>query len=234
MSDYLWDKTGEPDADVEQLENLLGALKYQTRPLEIPADAMPKAKASMRPTTMFFSRPRLAIAASLLLTLLAATWFVTRQGEPPQNQIATGNKGSETVESKQSEKAIVTNVTNDQNGNNASANNASANNASRDDVVAPKPQENRARIFTASAPRVQRATRGLVAKRQKLRPRIEEIIPAPRESVAASSGMRWQVEEPLTPQQREATEQLMLALRVASAKFNYAQREMQEIGRAGK
>jgi len=38
----------------------------------------------------------------------------------------------------------------------------------------------------------------------------------------------------LTPQQREATEKLMLALQVASAKFNYAQREMREIGRAGK
>ncbi|HEY0099577.1 MAG TPA: hypothetical protein VGB76_11565, partial [Pyrinomonadaceae bacterium] len=69
MSDYLWDKTGEPDADAEQLENLLGTLKYQPRPLEIPASAMPTAKA--RPATMIFSRPRLAIAASLLLMLLA-------------------------------------------------------------------------------------------------------------------------------------------------------------------
>ena len=37
MSDYLWDKTGEPDEDAEQLEQLLGTLKYQPRPLEIPA-----------------------------------------------------------------------------------------------------------------------------------------------------------------------------------------------------
>ena len=46
--------------------------------------------------------------------------------------------------------------------------------------------------------------------------------------------MRWEVEQPLTPQQREATEKLMLALQVASAKFNYAQREVREMGRAGK
>jgi hypothetical protein len=46
--------------------------------------------------------------------------------------------------------------------------------------------------------------------------------------------MRWQVGQPLTPQQREATEQLMLALSMTSAKLNYAQREMLEIGRAGK
>ena len=57
--------------------------------------------------------------------------------------------------------------------------------------------------------------------------------PAPREEIV-SGDMRWQVEQPMTPQQREATEQLMLALRLASAKLNYAQREMIEIGRAGK
>lgn len=33
MSDYLWDKTGEPEEDVAQLENLLGALKHRPRPL---------------------------------------------------------------------------------------------------------------------------------------------------------------------------------------------------------
>jgi hypothetical protein len=63
---------------------------------------------------------------------------------------------------------------------------------------------------------------------------LEENAPAPQEYIAAIGGMRWEVEQPLTPQQREATEQLMLALQVASSKFNYAQREMQEMGRAGK
>ncbi|HEX8422744.1 MAG TPA: hypothetical protein VF634_04995 [Pyrinomonadaceae bacterium] len=227
MSDYLWDKTGEPDADVEQLENLLGSLKYQPRPLEISASAMPSVAAATRPTTIFFSRPRLAVAASLLLTLLAGLWFVTRQGEPQKNQVATVNKGSETVESRPPEQAVVTG---EQNGNNASDDNAS-----RVNDVAPKPREGRAGIVTASAPKVRRATRGLVAGRQKLQPRRMSIedAPAPRESLA-SNGMRWQVEEPMTPQQREATEKLMLALQVASTKFNYARREMAELGRAGK
>jgi hypothetical protein len=75
----------------------------------------------------------------------------------------------------------------------------------------------------------------LIARRQKLQPRRSvEDAPAPREYVAANGGIRWESEQPLTPQQREATEKLMLALQLASAKFNYAQREMQEIGRAGK
>ena len=36
--DYLWDKTGEPDPEIQQLEEILGTLRYQPRPLEIPAD----------------------------------------------------------------------------------------------------------------------------------------------------------------------------------------------------
>ena len=36
-ADYLWDKTGEPDPDIQQLEEILGTLRYQPRPLEIPA-----------------------------------------------------------------------------------------------------------------------------------------------------------------------------------------------------
>jgi hypothetical protein len=221
MSDYLWDKTGEPDADVEQLENLLGALKYQPRPLEIPASAMPTA-ASARPS-MFFSRPRLAIAASLLLTLLAGTWFVTRQTKQQAHEVATVGQGSETVGIKQTEKAVAPN---DENGKDDPLNRTGE----------PEPRENISPVIKVAAHDGRhRAPRGLVAKVRKLQPRRDvENAPAPQELIASHGGMRWQVEEPLTPQQREATEQLMLALRVASAKFNYAQREMQEIGRAGK
>ena len=34
--DYLWDKTGEPDPEIQQLEEILGTLRYQPKPLEIP------------------------------------------------------------------------------------------------------------------------------------------------------------------------------------------------------
>ena len=64
---YLWDRTGEPDAEVQQLEDLLGTLRYQPRPLEIPA-------------TMNFRRRRtfipLTIAAAIaLLVIGAALWI---------------------------------------------------------------------------------------------------------------------------------------------------------------
>lgn len=35
-NDYLWDRTGEPDPEIQQLEEILGTLRYQPRPLEIP------------------------------------------------------------------------------------------------------------------------------------------------------------------------------------------------------
>ena len=34
--DYLWDGSGEPDPEIRELEDILGELRYQPRPLEIP------------------------------------------------------------------------------------------------------------------------------------------------------------------------------------------------------
>ena len=36
--DYLWDKTGQPDPQIQQLEEILGTLRYQPKPLAIPDD----------------------------------------------------------------------------------------------------------------------------------------------------------------------------------------------------
>lgn len=64
--DYLWDKTGEPDPEVQELEEILGALRYQPRPLDIPAGLQVGRERS------FFrnSAPRLAIAATIVMLLL--------------------------------------------------------------------------------------------------------------------------------------------------------------------
>ena len=206
MSDYLWDKTGEPDEDVEQLENLLGALKYQPRPLEIPVTAMPASPRA--PRTLFFSRPRLAIAASLLLMLLAGTWLVTRHGEPRADRIAKVEPGSPTPESKRPETAIVSTG-----GINKDASIKHANQAGEgEDKGVVKPP----------APRRQRPPRQLLARRQKLQqPRVKDDAAKQREELAVSE------------EGREATRKLMLALRLASAKLNFAQRELHEISRAG-
>ena len=61
--DYLWDRTGEPDAEVQELEDVLGTLRYQPRPLGLPADVQAS------PRRRFVAA--LAIAATILLAVLA-------------------------------------------------------------------------------------------------------------------------------------------------------------------
>jgi len=71
--DYLWDKTGQPDPQIQQLEEILGTLRYQPRPLALPQKRN------------YF--PLLAIAASLLLALLAGGIWLrvrSRNEAPPQ------------------------------------------------------------------------------------------------------------------------------------------------------
>ena len=79
--DYLWDKSGEPDPEIQQLEEILGALRYQPKPLELSQD-LP----TPRQRRNHF--PLLAIAASVLLALFAAgVWLRVRtQGESQPKQ----------------------------------------------------------------------------------------------------------------------------------------------------
>jgi len=78
--DYLWDKTGQPDPQIQQLEEILGTLRYQPRPLALPQKRN------------YF--PLLAIAASLLLALLAGgIWLRVRtRDQVPQQQAAVPEK----------------------------------------------------------------------------------------------------------------------------------------------
>ena len=65
-ADYLWDKTGEPDPEIQQLEEILGTLRYQPRPLEIPAGLH---IGSERSFFRSYAAP-LAIAATVAMLLL--------------------------------------------------------------------------------------------------------------------------------------------------------------------
>jgi hypothetical protein len=79
--DYLWDKTGEPDPQVQELEEILGTLRYQPKPLQIPEESLPLPQ-----RRNYF--PWLAIAAGVLLAILAGgIWLSTRsRGDAPQRQ----------------------------------------------------------------------------------------------------------------------------------------------------
>ena len=66
--DYLWDKSGEPDPQIQELEEILAPLRYQPKPLELPADVRRRNYV-----------PLLAIAATVLIALLAAgVWLKLR------------------------------------------------------------------------------------------------------------------------------------------------------------
>jgi hypothetical protein len=84
MSDYLWDKRGEPDAEVARLEALLGAFAHEPRPLELPVEAatrvrrpawLPTFAARLRASRLF-APAALAAVVLLVATILVASVFL--------------------------------------------------------------------------------------------------------------------------------------------------------------
>ena len=84
MSEYLWDKTGEPDAEVERLEALLSTLAHEPRALNLPA-LETHAQAAHAPTlrSRLFAPWALAAAAALLVAALAGAAALLRARETP-------------------------------------------------------------------------------------------------------------------------------------------------------
>jgi hypothetical protein len=116
MSDYLWDKSGDPDAEVERLEELLGSLRHRPRALELTAEAVevePQRSrrfttardfgASRRFDTMRrFPASWVAVAAVLLLAfLVGASVFVrtrvTNSGDLASSQRVPADVQRETA-----------------------------------------------------------------------------------------------------------------------------------------
>src|SRR5262245_24083393 len=78
---YLWDRTGEPDPEIQELEELLGTLRYQPRPLRIPANL---SIARRRP----FFLPVTIAAAIVMLAILCAFWIhFSRQSATPTREV---------------------------------------------------------------------------------------------------------------------------------------------------
>jgi type IV secretory pathway VirB10-like protein len=61
--EYLWEKSGEPDPEVQELEEILGVLRYQPKKLDLPVN--------VRPTHHRGYLSLIAIAATLVMALLA-------------------------------------------------------------------------------------------------------------------------------------------------------------------
>jgi hypothetical protein len=171
--DYLWDRSGEPDPELQKLEEILGTLRYQPRPLQIPAQIQLRRSGFVR---------ALAIAAAIaLFAVLLGLWFHFNRlrSAPPLEA-----KRSSQTEQKPSEARQAT----------------SANQGSQT-ASASTPRSNR----KADRP----TTRNLVAARKTPFIRRESNPPQ------------------LTPQELAEKEQVLIALRLVSAKLNLAQRKAQ-------
>ena len=212
MSDYLWDKTGEGDAEVERLEELLGAFGHRPRELELPTVEAAPPRASLLHSRRF--RPALltAAAALLLMMLAGALVVVLRQN-------GTGDSDSIRQAAGREPKAAPP----------------------REEFAAPREEftpavaaekrderaaEHAAPLKEAEPPDFRRAT--LRERRQKSpgargagsNPEPRRVLTAQAPGVAA----RKESTAPSSPERQAAKERLVYALRLASAKLNEVRR----------
>ncbi|MBC8029719.1 MAG: hypothetical protein H7Z16_06375 [Pyrinomonadaceae bacterium] len=78
--DYLWDQTGKPDPEIQELEQVLGTLGYQPRPLEIPATLQIESRSS----SFRSFKSLLAIAATIILAVGAAALWLSFGRQSPE------------------------------------------------------------------------------------------------------------------------------------------------------
>ena len=67
-NDYLWDRSGTPDPEIQRLESLLAQFRHTDRPLTLP-DATSRIPATTRSSGQSWA-PRLAAAAIIVLSLV--------------------------------------------------------------------------------------------------------------------------------------------------------------------
>jgi hypothetical protein len=72
--DYLWDKSGEPQAEVAHLEQILGNLRWSGR--------QPKLPRVRQANWLYIQRPWLIAAAALVSCVIAMTVFVQKSRAP--------------------------------------------------------------------------------------------------------------------------------------------------------
>jgi hypothetical protein len=84
---YLWDRSGEPDPEIQELEELLGTLRYQPEPLKIPADFQIARRRNLYPP--------LAIAAALLLFAVAIGFWINFKRQPDKVATQSGDRSEQ-------------------------------------------------------------------------------------------------------------------------------------------
>jgi hypothetical protein len=190
--DYLWDKSGEPDPEIQQLEEILATLRYQPRPLEISDDL----KTDQRPRSLAGLAPRLtphfAIAATIVIALLGLGLWLSLQRLQRQQQ--------QTVVKTVNTPAVVETA--------VSSPERTANERPNEVVISHAPDIRR------SDPSRRHGSKATLVAANTNRSRKDSVT---------NPGLAIKERQ----EAQAAKDQLMLALRMASAKLNYAQKKTQ-------
>jgi hypothetical protein len=80
---YLWDRSGEPDPEIQKLEDILGTLRYQPRALEIP----PNLQVGRRRN---FFLPLTIAATIAFVAVVLGLWFSFNRRQAPAS-VANNN-----------------------------------------------------------------------------------------------------------------------------------------------
>jgi hypothetical protein len=204
MSNYLWDKSGEPDAEVERLEELFKDLRYQPRELELPSTAQLPAQLAHAPRRNYW--PGLAAAAALILMGLAGFWLVQNRG----HRVAQPSVAAQATQDTQPPPEA----------NGGTDSSASVKVYEREANQRFEGQRRQGLPHTAARRRQELVGPKMVG------PGTTNVSPERLE--VADAGPQRRLEQEQREQQAEglrAKEELMLALQVASAKLNHAQRK---------
>lgn len=199
--DYLWDKSGEPDPEIERLEQTLGRLRYKR-----PAEPLPLPASTRSPFKLRFSQPALAAAAALLLLILAGgLWLgLKRSSHTEDKNTIAGHAPS--IEKQGQQQQIV----------------SGPRPRPQLDPLMPidnKAPENADKLTAAAVPEAGRqrdklSRRSTVARQELANRREPSQLGRGRREQIARDGVK-------------AKEQLILALQIASEKLNRVQKKIQ-------
>ena len=192
--DYLWDRTGEPDPEIQQLEEVLATLRYQPRPLEIPAGIGPRRQRFNLSGFGSSLASRLAIAAAIAVIVLGLGLWVGLLKRPSPESVKVVRAPATIPGTTQAIAPVA----------------VAPNRASEKAVTVAVDQGDK--------PRFRKVSSGLVGQGVVAGNTNRKRHPALKNSEFAASELK---------EAEAAKQQLMLALRVASAKLNFAQRKTQ-------
>ena len=203
---YLWDKAGEPDPEIQELKRVLGTLRYQPRQLVIPESL----KIDSQRSSFWNFGPRLAIAATIILAVgAAAIWLSLGRRANPELSTAD-TKPAAVLNSDRAAITVHDDVPNEVHSNVPGGVPANTPSDPNPNVEQPRSLGNRVNAVRRNRSNETSETNVGNANRRRIAEPATPLL-AGNELKEAEAGKA----------------KLMLALRVASAKLNFALRKTQ-------